>query len=59
MIAPHDALVVAAALLLPGTAFIAGRVAFTTWRTTRRRRARGAWRVINQLRPLAGKDAYS
>lgn len=38
MIAPHDALVVAAAVLLPGTAFIAGRVAFTTWRRNRRRR---------------------
>lgn len=45
MIAAHDALIVAAAVLLPGTAFIAGRVAFTTWRQQRR-----TVRIIDNVR---------
>lgn len=49
MIAAHDALVVAAAVLLPGTAFIAGRVAFTTWRQ-QRRQARGVPMIDNVRR---------
>lgn len=36
MIAPHDALTIAAAVLLPGVAFMSARVAFTTWRQQRR-----------------------
>lgn len=53
MIAAHDALVVAAAVLLPGTAFIAGRVAYTTWRQQRRRR--GPW-VVASVRGLTTND---
>lgn len=48
----HDALVVAAAVLLPGTAFIAARVAFTTWRQGRRRR--GPW-VVASVRRVTGE----
>ena len=38
--------------LLPGVAFIAARVAFTTWRQERRRQARGAWRMIDNVRGM-------
>lgn len=50
MIAAHDALSIAAAVLLPGTALFAARAAFTTWRTTRRRQARADVRMIDNAR---------
>lgn len=50
MIAAHDALTIAAAVLLPGAAVFSARVAFTTWRTTRRRAARGHVRIIDSVR---------
>lgn len=48
-----DALATAAALALPGRAYMAGAHTIRVWRTARRRRARGAWRMIGALRPLA------
>lgn len=48
-----SAVTLAALAFLPGVAAFAARLAFTTWRTTRRRRARGAWRQIVSVRPYA------
>ncbi len=41
MMTAHDALVVAAAVLLPGVAYMAGTTALRTWRRGRRRALMG------------------